>query len=60
MFRSDEKITILSASVTTHDDRVVGSKFTFEMGDSKHLGHMLNVVRHVDGVYDAYRAIGQY
>ncbi|WP_040791299.1 RelA/SpoT family protein [Nocardia paucivorans] len=52
---ADEKVNILSASVTTHGDRVAISKFTFEMGDPKHLGHLLNVVRNVEGVYDVYR-----
>ncbi|PXX53430.1 RelA/SpoT family (p)ppGpp synthetase [Nocardia tenerifensis] len=52
---ADEKVNILSASATTHGDRVAISKFTFEMGDPKHLGHLLNVVRNVQGVYDVYR-----
>ncbi|RMI30604.1 RelA/SpoT family protein [Nocardia stercoris] len=52
---ADEKVNILSASVTTSGDRVAISKFTFEMGDPKHLGHLLNVVRNVEGVYDVYR-----
>ncbi|RZK85663.1 MAG: RelA/SpoT family protein [Rhodococcus sp. (in: high G+C Gram-positive bacteria)] len=52
---ADEKVNILSASVTTSGDRVAISKFTFEMGDPKHLGHVLNVVRNVEGVYDVYR-----
>jgi GTP diphosphokinase / guanosine-3',5'-bis(diphosphate) 3'-diphosphatase len=52
---ADEKLNILSASVTTSNDRVAISRFTFEMGDPKHLGHVLNVVRNVEGVYDVYR-----
>jgi GTP pyrophosphokinase len=52
---ADERVNILSASVTTSDDRVAVSRFTFEMGDPKHLGHVLNVVRNVEGVYDVYR-----
>jgi GTP diphosphokinase / guanosine-3',5'-bis(diphosphate) 3'-diphosphatase len=52
---ADEKVNILSASVTTSNDRVAISRFTFEMGDPKHLGHVLNVVRNVEGVYDVYR-----
>ncbi|MFI6866488.1 RelA/SpoT family protein [Nocardia sp. NPDC050406] len=52
---ADEKVNILSASVMTSGDRVAISKFTFEMGDPKHLGHLLNVVRNVEGVYDVYR-----
>ena len=52
---SDARVNILSASVTTSRDRVAVSKFTFEMGDPKHLGHVLRAVRAVDGVYDVYR-----
>ena len=52
---SDQHVNILSASVTTTRDRVAFSKFTFEMGDPKHLGHVLRAVRAIDGVYDVYR-----
>ncbi|WP_299486902.1 bifunctional (p)ppGpp synthetase/guanosine-3',5'-bis(diphosphate) 3'-pyrophosphohydrolase [uncultured Gordonia sp.] len=52
---ADEKLNILSASVTTNNDRVAVSRFTFEMGDPTHLGHVLNVVRNIEGVYDVYR-----
>ena len=52
---SDQHVNILSASVTTTRDRVAISRFTFEMGDPKHLGHVLRAVRGVDGVFDAYR-----
>jgi guanosine-3',5'-bis(diphosphate) 3'-pyrophosphohydrolase len=52
---SDVHVNILSASLTTTRDRVAKSRFTFEMGDPKHLGHVLKVVRSVDGVFDAYR-----
>jgi guanosine-3',5'-bis(diphosphate) 3'-pyrophosphohydrolase len=52
---SDAHVNILSASVTTTRDRVATSRFTFEMGDVKHLGHLLQAVRGVEGVYDAYR-----
>ena len=52
---SDERVNILSATVTTTRDRVAVSRFTFEMADPKHLGHLLTAVRKVDGVYDAYR-----
>jgi GTP pyrophosphokinase len=37
---SDQHVNILSASVTTTRDRVAISRFTFEMGDPKHLGHV--------------------
>ncbi len=52
---SDERVNILSASVTTTRDRVAVSRFTFEMADPKHLGHLLRTVRGVGGVYDVYR-----
>jgi guanosine-3',5'-bis(diphosphate) 3'-pyrophosphohydrolase len=52
---SDAHVNILSASVTTGRDRVAMSRFTFEMGDVKHLGHLLRLVRNIEGVYDAYR-----
>ena len=52
---SDVHVNILSASLQTTRDRVAKSRFTFEMGDPKHLGHLLNVVRNVEGVYDVYR-----
>ncbi|WP_373294370.1 RelA/SpoT family protein [Planobispora rosea] len=55
---SDQHVNILSASVTTSRDRVAISKFTFEMGDPKHLGHVLKAVRNVQGVYDVYRVSG--
>ncbi|GAA4575425.1 RelA/SpoT family protein [Planotetraspora kaengkrachanensis] len=52
---SDHHVNILSASVATSRDRVAVSKFTFEMGDPKHLGHVLKAVRTIQGVYDVYR-----
>ena len=52
---SDAHVNILSAAVSTTRDRVATSRFTFEMGDPKHLGHLLRAVRGVEGVYDAYR-----
>ena len=52
---SDAHVNILSASVTTTRDRVAVSRFSFEMADPKHLGHLLGQVRAVQGVYDAYR-----
>jgi guanosine-3',5'-bis(diphosphate) 3'-pyrophosphohydrolase len=52
---SDQHVNILSASVTTSRDRTAVSKFTFEMGDPKHLGHVLKAVRNIGGVYDVYR-----
>jgi GTP diphosphokinase / guanosine-3',5'-bis(diphosphate) 3'-diphosphatase len=52
---ADGRVNILSASVTTNRDRVAVSRFSFEMGDPKHLGHVLRAVRNIEGVYDVYR-----
>jgi GTP diphosphokinase / guanosine-3',5'-bis(diphosphate) 3'-diphosphatase len=52
---SDERVNILSASVNTNRDRVAVSKFTFELAEAKHLGHLLRTIRNVEGVYDVYR-----
>jgi GTP pyrophosphokinase len=52
---SDERVSILSANVSTNRDRVAVSQFTFEMAEAKHLGHLLRAIRNVEGVYDVYR-----
>jgi GTP pyrophosphokinase len=52
---SDERVSILSANVQTTRDRVAVCRFTFEMGEAKHLGHLLRTIRNVEGVYDVYR-----
>ncbi|MGH3425227.1 MAG: ACT domain-containing protein, partial [Nocardioidaceae bacterium] len=52
---SDQHVNILSATLSTGRDRVAKSKFTFEMADPKHLGHVLKAVRTVEGVFDVYR-----
>ncbi|WP_435771052.1 RelA/SpoT family protein [Nocardioides sp. SYSU DS0651] len=55
MALSDVHVNILSANLTTSRDRVAKSRFTFEMADAKHLDSVLNAVRSVPGVFDAYR-----
>jgi GTP pyrophosphokinase len=52
---SDQHVNILSATVATGTDRIAKSRFSFEMADPKHLGHVLKAVRGVEGVFDAYR-----
>jgi guanosine-3',5'-bis(diphosphate) 3'-pyrophosphohydrolase len=54
---SDVHVNILAATLQTSRDRVAKSRFTFEMADPKHLGHVLRAVRSVDGVFDAYRVL---
>ena len=52
---SDQHVNILSAAVSTTRDRIALSRFTFEMGEPKHLGSVLKAVRNVEGVFDVYR-----
>jgi len=52
---ADESVNILSATVNTNRDRVAVSRFTFELAEAKHLGHVLRTIRNVEGVYDVYR-----
>ncbi len=52
---SDQHVNLLSAALTTDRDRVARTRFTFEMADPRHLGHLLRTVRTVDGVFDAFR-----
>ncbi|MDT4917355.1 MAG: diphosphokinase / guanosine-3,5-bis(diphosphate) 3-diphosphatase, partial [Pseudonocardiales bacterium] len=52
---SDDRVSILSANVTTNRDRVAVSRFTFEMAEAKHLGHLLRAIKNIEGVYDAHR-----
>jgi GTP pyrophosphokinase len=56
---SDNHVNILAANVSTTRDRVAVSRFTFEMADPAHLGHVIAAVRKVDGVFDAYRVTGK-
>ncbi|REJ05451.1 bifunctional (p)ppGpp synthetase/guanosine-3',5'-bis(diphosphate) 3'-pyrophosphohydrolase [Microbacterium bovistercoris] len=52
---SEHHVNILSATVTTTDERLALSRFVFEMGDAVHLDRVLNAVRRIDAVYDVYR-----
>jgi GTP pyrophosphokinase len=55
---SEHHVNILSATVSTSSDRLALSRFVFEMGDTVHLDRLLNAVRRIEGVYDAYRVSG--
>jgi GTP pyrophosphokinase len=55
---SESHVNILSAEVTTTKDRVAINRFVFEMAEPSHLEAVLNSMRRVDGVIDAYRITG--
>lgn len=52
---SEHHVNILSASVSTRNDRVALSRFVFELGDPAVLEHLINAIRRIDAVYDVYR-----
>ncbi|MCI1207587.1 MAG: bifunctional (p)ppGpp synthetase/guanosine-3',5'-bis(diphosphate) 3'-pyrophosphohydrolase [Microbacteriaceae bacterium] len=52
---SEHHVNILTATVSTSEDRLAISRFVFEMGDTVHLDRLLNAVRRIDAVYDVYR-----
>ncbi len=54
---SDQQINILSAESTTGKDRVARLRFIFELADIAHLTGIMNAIKKVDGVYDAYRVV---
>ena len=55
---SDNHVNILSATVSTSNDRVALSRFVFEMAEPAHLATVLAAVRKIDGVFDVYRITG--
>jgi GTP pyrophosphokinase len=55
---SESHVNILSAEVSTTKDRVAINRFVFELADASHLDAVLNAIRRVDGVFDAYRTTG--
>ena len=54
---AEHQINILSASSTVGKDRVARLRFTFELADITHLSGILQSVKKVDSVFDAYRVL---
>ena len=50
-------INVMSVDTRTGADRIALMRFGFEFADPSHLESMLNAVRHVESVYDAYRVL---
>ncbi len=55
----DMSVNILSAHVATQRDRVAHLRFTFELAEISFLEHVLDRIRRVESVYDAYRVVPQ-
>ncbi len=53
----DHHVNIVSCETVTGDDRVARMRFGFEMSNPGHLSTVLNTIKQIDGVYDAYRML---
>ena len=54
---SEQQVNILSASSQTGRDRIAKLRFTFELASLSHLASVLQSIRKVDAVFDAYRVL---
>ena len=54
---SEHYVNILSSQSNAGGDRVAKMRFEFELGDANHLEMLLNRLRTIDSVYDAYRVV---
>ena len=54
---ADEGISILSSSTRTGRDGIANLTFTFELADPDHLQHVIDSVRKIESVFDAYRIV---
>ncbi len=54
---SDNHVNILTSQSNCGHDRVSKMRFEFELGDPSHLETLLNRIRTIDSVYDAYRVV---
>ena len=51
------KVNVMTVDTRTGADRIAHMRFSFEFADRAHLEAMLNDVRRVESVYDAYRVL---
>ncbi len=54
---SDNHLNILRSDSLTGADRVSRMRFEFELADPAHLDSLLNALKRIDSVYDAYRVL---
>jgi guanosine-3',5'-bis(diphosphate) 3'-pyrophosphohydrolase len=52
---SENHVNLLNATMSTTSDRIVVSRFVFELGDSMHLDRIINAIRRIEAVYDVNR-----
>jgi GTP pyrophosphokinase len=54
---AESHLNIVASHSTTTPDRVVKMTFEVELADPSHLASVLTQLKHVDGVYDAFRQL---
>ncbi len=54
---SEHHLNIVSANTQTDPDRISRMRFDVELADPAHLESVLNLIRHLDAVYDVYRIL---
>jgi GTP pyrophosphokinase len=54
---SEHHLNIVGANTQTDSDRISRMRFDVELADPTHLESVLNLIRHLDAVYDAYRIL---
>ncbi len=54
---ASHQINVVSVDTSTGSDRIAHMRFGFEFADPTHLESMLNAVRQVESVFDAYRVL---
>ena len=54
---SEHHLNIVSANTQTDPDRISRMRFDVELADPGHLESVLNLLRHLDAVYDVYRIL---
>jgi GTP pyrophosphokinase len=54
---SDVGVNILSSTTRSGRDGIANLTFTFELADPAHLEHVIQSVRQIDSVFDAYRVV---
>ena len=54
---SSHQLNVTNVESTTGADRIAHMRFSFEFADPSHLEAMLNSVRQVESVFDAYRVL---
>jgi GTP pyrophosphokinase len=54
---SDNHLNILRSDSITGADRVSRMRFEFELADPAHLESLINALKRIDSVYDAYRVL---